>query len=184
MMGIPFPPKILNLGNRDSRSDRNSMSLAPNLHVGLVPERQNGSAKVVNVVPCCSRRNGKMHPEIFLLDLALYDVDIDVFHLAAKSGVDHRVPCDPCMRRATDRDLHRGVLRFQVFNEREISNFFTTRRQRELACVRGLAARRPTVAWSVKLRPHDCSENCYYHRRSAICCSTNFATMAFRCVVG
>ena len=33
-----------------------------------------------------------MHPEIFLLDLTLYDVDIDVFHLAAKSGVDHGVP--------------------------------------------------------------------------------------------
>jgi hypothetical protein len=70
----------------------NSMSFAPGLNIGLVPEGQNGGAKVVNVVPCRSRRNGKMHPEIFLHDLAIDDVDIDVFHLPAKPGVDHRVP--------------------------------------------------------------------------------------------
>lgn len=89
MVGIPLPPKILNLADRDNRSHRDSMPFAPHLHVGLAPERENGGTEVVNVVPRCSRGNGKMHPEIFLLDFALYDVDIDVFDLAAKPGVDH-----------------------------------------------------------------------------------------------
>jgi hypothetical protein len=83
MMAIPFPPKILNLGNRDRGSDRNSMAFAPQPHVGLAPERQNGGTKVVNVVPCRSWRQRKMHPEILILDFALDDVDIDVFHLPA-----------------------------------------------------------------------------------------------------
>jgi len=80
------------------------MSFAPDLHVGLVPEGQNGGTEVVNVVPRCSWGNGKMHPEIFFLDLAFYDVDIDVFHLAAKSGVDHRVPAHQGGNTATTPD--------------------------------------------------------------------------------
>src|ERR1700722_5920462 len=92
MMGIPLSPEILDLGDWDRRSDRNSMSFAPNLHVGLVPEGQNSGAKVVNIVPSCSRRNGKVHPEIVFLHFAPHDVDIDVFYLAANSAVDHRVP--------------------------------------------------------------------------------------------
>jgi hypothetical protein len=63
------------------------MSFAPNLHVGLVPEGQNSGAKVVNIVPSCSRRNGKVYPEIVFLHFAPHDVDIDVFYLAANSAV-------------------------------------------------------------------------------------------------
>lgn len=92
MVGVPFPPQILNLGDRDSRSSRNSMSFTPGPNIGLVPERQNGGAEVVNIVPCHLRRNRKMHPEILLYDRAIDDVNIDVFHLPAKPGVDHRVP--------------------------------------------------------------------------------------------
>jgi len=68
------------------------MSVAPRLDIGRLPEGQNGGAKMVNVVPRGARWHGEMHPETFLHNLVIDDIDIDVLHLPANPGVDHRVP--------------------------------------------------------------------------------------------
>ena len=68
------------------------MSVAPPLDIGRLPEGQNGGAKMVDVVPGGARWHSEMHPETFVHNLAIDDIDIDVLHLPANPGVDHRIP--------------------------------------------------------------------------------------------
>src|SRR5712672_940413 len=91
-MCVPFSAKLLNLGDRHGGSGGNTVSVAPFLYIGRLPEGQNGGAKMVDVVPGGARWHGEMHPEAFLYHLVIDDIYIDVLHLPANPGVDHRTP--------------------------------------------------------------------------------------------